>query len=191
MGGNGQEMLAPVIRKHLNIQMIRTRIETPRLLLRDWVEEDALSVLAVFGNEEVVRWTGAVPIPDMAHARQWVGMSNHYQAQHGVQEWAVVERASGEVVGACGLGYFDGQLELGLAYHFAPKVWGMGYATEAVTACLLYAWQAGYPAVVALTDGHNEASQHVLERCGFTRTGMVRIEDGGEAVRYVATPVEA
>jgi RimJ/RimL family protein N-acetyltransferase len=92
MGENDQEMLAPAIRKHLNMQMITTRIETPRLLLRDWVEEDALSVLAVFGNEEVVRWTGAVPIPDVANARQWVGMSNHHQEQHGVQEWAVVER---------------------------------------------------------------------------------------------------
>jgi RimJ/RimL family protein N-acetyltransferase len=65
-----------------------------------------------------------------------------------------------------------------VAYAVLPRRRGEGVATEAVTA--LTGWlHRDYPVVEANIAGDNVASQHVAQRCGFTKTGRSR---GGEAV---------
>jgi RimJ/RimL family protein N-acetyltransferase len=65
-----------------------------------------------------------------------------------------------------------------VAYAVLPRRRGEGVATEAVTA--LTGWlHRDHPVVEANIAGDNIASQHVAQRCGFTKTGRSR---GGEAV---------
>jgi [ribosomal protein S5]-alanine N-acetyltransferase len=87
------------------------------------------------------------------------GPWGHYQ---------VVERASAAVVG--GIGFRgppqDGVAEIG--YGIVPSRQGRGYATEAVRAVLLLAWeQPEANTVIAHTENGNLASQRVLGKAGF------------------------
>ena len=80
----------------------------------------------------------------------------------------VVERASGAVVG--GIGFRgppkDGVTEIG--YGIVPSRQGHGYATEAVNAVLLLAWeQPETNTIIAHTEIGNLASQRVLGKAGF------------------------
>ncbi|MBD4819353.1 GNAT family N-acetyltransferase, partial [Xanthomonas citri pv. citri] len=57
-----------------------------------------------------------------------------HQARHGFAFWAVIERASGELVGDAGLEVTDQGVELG--YTLARGRWGRGLATEAGRLCV-------------------------------------------------------
>ncbi|WP_350347600.1 GNAT family protein [Agromyces sp. G08B096] len=60
-----------------------------------------------------------------------------------------------------------------MGYWLSPDVNGRGYTTDAVRAMLALAFgELGLHRVEASTLLHNERSQRVLERAGFTRIGM-------------------
>lgn len=77
----------------------------------------------------------------------------------------------------------DGVTEIG--YGLLPAFWGHGYATEAVTAAVLWAAaQPGVRRIEAETDADNAASKRVLEKAGFVPTGTT----GEEGPRFVWIP---
>ncbi len=84
--------------------------------------------------------------------------------------WPVVEKASGEVVGHCGLleKEVDGQAETELIYVFGKSAWGQGYATEAAIAVREYAFeQLGLRRLIALINPENAASERVALKAGL------------------------
>src|SRR5262245_43096667 len=75
--------------------------------------------------------------------------------------WTVIEKASGEVIGHCGLldKEIDGKSEIELVYVVAPRLWGRGYATEAGEAIKAYALTSlARDRLVALIHPDNRAS---------------------------------
>jgi len=96
-------------------------------------------------------------------------MSHH--AEHGFSKWAVVERASGTVIGECGLQYLDGGPDIELGYKLARAHWGHGFAAEAAQACLGWALAERPERVVAIADPANARSARVLDKIGMVREG--------------------
>lgn len=82
--------------------------------------------------------------------------------------------ADGEPVG--GVALFDRNADHAtLAYWLAPEARGQGYATEAVSLVLDYAFDTlGINHVVAWTVDYNDASRALLERLGFEHEGTYR-----------------
>lgn len=118
-----------------------------------------------------------MPDDDLAQTRAYM---LHWNAPDALN--LVIEEPDGDGGGFCGAVGFrcdDGRVELG--YMLLPRVWGRGYAREAVFAAR-DAWAADYAGVRSATtnkhgdgviwaDTHheNEASRRVLVRCGFTK----------------------
>lgn len=74
----------------------------------------------------------------------------------------------------------DSNPEIG--YGILPEYQGQGYASEAVQAAVIWAFQDPVvSAVEAETDPENTASQRVLQKCGFTPTGII----GEEGPRFL------
>jgi [ribosomal protein S5]-alanine N-acetyltransferase len=95
--------------------------------------------------------------------------------------FAIVERVSGAVVGACGYkGPPDRAGVVEIAYGVDPAYRGRGYAREAAAALVAFALEGGRArGVRAHTRPENGASARVLAACGFTRVGeVVDPEDG-------------
>ena len=147
------------------------RLETPRLLLRPFVPEDAPIVHAVYSDPVVMRYVATGPMQDIALTRRLLEDYDLHNRRHGFSFWAVIERASGALIGDSGL-YRTPAGEVELGYTLGVPWWGRGYATEAAGRWLEFAFdELKLDEVIALVEPANTASQHVLEKLGMQRNG--------------------
>lgn len=148
-------------------------IETERLTLRDWREEDWPRFFAGTNTANVMRWLGGILDEDgMAATRARV---TGCAAANGFCFWAVERKGDGEVLGFCGLKRADapgssvtGAMEVG--WRLREEAWGQGYAREAATAALDAAFDRfRADEVVALTVIDNKPSWGLMIRLGMRR----------------------
>jgi ribosomal-protein-alanine N-acetyltransferase len=95
--------------------------------------------------------------------------------------FCIVDRAGGAVIGNCGYkGPPDAQGVVEIAYGVNPDHQGRGYATEAASALVDFAFgNDGVRLIRAHTLPGNRASAQVLIKCGFEQVGeVVDAEDG-------------
>jgi ribosomal-protein-alanine N-acetyltransferase len=146
-----------------------TMLETNRLLLRTWSLEDAEAVLGIYSNPEVTRFIGSgVPDQSLDDARKRILRSLTHQERYGFGFWAVVEKATGQISGSCGLKYLEDGPQIEVGYHLARPVWNRGFATEAAGACLRYGFEKlKLDRIVGVVALENYASQRVLEKVGM------------------------
>lgn len=158
-----------------------TILETERLLVRTWTPGDAEEGFRIWSDAEVMRYVGTgQPNATIEETRAWIGRMAAHHELHGFGFWAVVEKDSGQLVGSCGMGYQrDGGLPIEFGYTLARSRWGRGYATEAASACLRYAFERlGFTELVASVDALNVASQRVLEKIGFKYLRREQLAEG-------------
>jgi RimJ/RimL family protein N-acetyltransferase len=153
--------------------MAEIRIDTERLILRDWRAEDWPQFFAGTNTPNVMRWLGGVMDDHwMAATRDRV---EGCAAANGFCFWAVERKADGEILGFCGLKRADapgssvtGEVEIG--WRLREDAWGQGYAKEAATAALDAAFtRFGAGQVVALTVPGNTPSWGLMIRLGMQR----------------------
>ena len=148
-----------------------TPLETARLRLRPMRAEDAGPLLAIFSDPKVMAAFGG-ELFDETQMEQWVARNLAHQAEHGYGLYAVILKASGKLIGDCGLERVDladgPAAELG--YDFRSDHWGQGYATEAASAVrddALGALGDSVPRLVSLIRVGNRASARVAEKLGM------------------------
>jgi RimJ/RimL family protein N-acetyltransferase len=151
-------------------------IETPRLLLRTWSPDDAEAAFAFYSDPEVMRFLSGTPHRNVEETHAVIaGRRMAHQALHGFSLWATVEKATGRLVGSCGLKFLDGGMDIEVGYHFARNVWGRGYATEGAVASVRYGFdRLGLRRILGVVNPANVASQRVLEKAGLIYQGMGR-----------------
>ena len=159
--------------------------ETERLAVRPKTAADAESFHAVYGDDDVMRFSGG-GFTTLERTRDFVASHMRHQEVHGFSMWALVDRSTRTLLGDVGfLAYQDG-VEIG--WHLRRSAWGRGYATEAASACLAYGFdQLKFARVSAFTESANAASIRVIDKLGmrYVRRGA----DGVPAwVEYVITP---
>ncbi|MGQ0661202.1 GNAT family N-acetyltransferase [Sphingosinicella sp.] len=157
-------------------------IETARLLLRDWREEDIAPFIRHTNTSAVMRWLGGVKreaeIRSVVEDRLMA-----WQRMRGFTFWAVERKADGALLGFCGLKIADqpgspieGDQEIG--WRLREDCWGQGYAKEGAIASLDYAFDVlGAPCVVAITFPGNRPSWGLMERLGMTRRPDLDYDD--------------
>jgi ribosomal-protein-alanine N-acetyltransferase len=145
-------------------------IKTPRLLLRALSPADAPRLCLLAGDYDVASMTATIPYPySERQAAEWIDSVR--AGEEGVV--FAIER-SGLLIGCTGYRRFGGDhAELG--YWIGKPYWGMGYATEAVRALIVYAFETD--GFAYLRVGHfadNPASARVIEKLGFAPEGQER-----------------
>jgi ribosomal-protein-alanine N-acetyltransferase len=141
---------------------------TERLRLRPYRADDAAAMFAVFGDPEVMRYSmsGADPTPAATEVR--VRKLIDHQERCGFSLWVVEDRASGAILGDCGLKHLEDGPEIEVGYRFAKSHWGKGYATEAAAASVRHGFVTlALPRIVAVVEPPNTASRQVLEKIGL------------------------
>ncbi len=142
-------------------------LETERLLLREWIQEDAAHLLELNRDPEVIRYTGDGPFASEEDALALIHGYDHYE-QYGMGRWAVVRREDLAFLGWCGIKFLSASEEFDVGYRFLKKYWGKGYATEAALACLEYGFKKLHlPQVVGRAMKDNLGSIRVLEKIGL------------------------
>lgn len=152
--------------------MAEFRHETPRLILRDWREEDWPEFWAATNTPAVMRWLGGM-VNEAGRAAAKARLLG-YKAEHGHTFWVVERREDGMLLGFCGLkrsnqqGGPQGMMEVG--WRLREDAWGKGYAKEAAAASLDLAFDRfGAEEVIALTVEGNTASWGLMLRLGMAR----------------------
>ena len=158
-----------------NVPRSAPRLETERLILREFRAGDLDAHSATLGDAEVVRFIGGKPMSREDSWRRLCSGLGSWQLI-GIGPWAVESKSDARLVGHCGFFEFQrdmqpsirGEPEMG--WIFDHSVHGQGIAFEACARALLWADEmlgaASYPAIISL---ENVASIKLAERLGFKR----------------------
>jgi RimJ/RimL family protein N-acetyltransferase len=151
------------------------RLQSERLILREFAAGDLESHAATLGNAEVMRHIGGKALSREDSWRRLLSSRGSWQLL-GIGAWAVELESEGRMVGHCGFFDFQRDIQPSIAgepemgWIFDPSVHGQGIAFEACSAALAWADQvlrpASYPAII---DFENIASMKLAEKLGFER----------------------
>jgi RimJ/RimL family protein N-acetyltransferase len=133
--------------------------------------DDFDALLTIFTDPGVMASFGGQPFTP-AQMQQWLQRNLDHQAEHGYGLFSVIHKASGQLIGNCGLERMEmeGQVVAELGYDFRSDVWNQGFATEAASAVRDYAFETlGLPRLISLIRVGNRASQRVAEKIGMAQ----------------------
>jgi len=157
------------------------RLETPRLVLRAFRNEDLDSFAAMMADPQVVRYLSGTP---MSRADAWRAMattSGHWLLR-GFGMWAVERKEDGVLLGRVGLLQPEGWPGLEVGWTLGRPYWGRGYATEAAAASMRYAFLTQpVERVISCIDPANRASQAVALRLGESKGPQQDLVVGGRS----------
>jgi RimJ/RimL family protein N-acetyltransferase len=168
-------------------------LKTPRLILREWREEDLPLIAAINGDPIAMRHF----VKPMTRAESDAFVARHIQrqAEDGFCMWALEAPGVAPIVGVLGLvrldyeAHFTPNVEIG--WRLAPAHWGKGYATEAARAALSFGFEEKQlPEIVSTTILANKPSWSVMERIGMKRDTSgdfdhPRVPDGHIVKRHI------
>ena len=157
--------------------LLTTPLSTPRLLLREFQEDDWRATHPYEANPEVVRYLSysvRTPEESQDYIRMVMGMAR--ETPRLVYDFAVVLREDNQLIGRCGMKVHDPELrEAMLWYVLNPAHWGKGYIPEAARALLDFAFGTlGLHRVFADCDPRNPASVRVMEKLGMRQEAHFR-----------------
>ena len=174
MGASPDLFVAPA-----TVQRSAPRLETERLILREFRAGDLDAHAATLGDPQVMEDIGGKP---MTHEDSWRRLCSGVGSWQliGIGPWAVERKSDGRLVGHCGFFEFQREMqpsirgEPEMGWIFDRSVHGQGIAFEACARALLWADEMlgapSYPAIISLG---NTASMKLAEKLGFQR-----LEDG-------------
>jgi RimJ/RimL family protein N-acetyltransferase len=152
-------------------------ILTNRLKLRDFIEDDWISVHKYASDPETVRYVGWGPNSeeDTKNFMQRVIASQREEPRRNF-ELGVTLKEQTTLIGRCGIGVSDPRHREGfIGYILNKSFWGQGYATELSQALLAFGFEKlGLHRIYATCDIDNKASAHVMEKIGMQREGLLR-----------------
>ena len=167
-------------------------IETARLRLEPFTPQQFIALIAE--PERFIELAGVPAAPGLREfftsgevQESWLANLRTLEtADPWTLGFAVIHREVRSVIGSAGFkGPPTGEGMVEVAYGIVPAFENRGFATEATTALVTYAFgHASVSLVRAHTLPANNASTHVLTKCGFHRTGEVVDPDDGPVWRW-------
>jgi ribosomal-protein-alanine N-acetyltransferase len=159
-------------------------LETPRLVLRKVIINDAPFFYELNSNPLVVQYTGDIAFKDLGTAENIVRFLQKQYEENSYARLIVIEKSTQTAIGWCGLKYHPDTKETDIGYRFMQQHWGKGYATESALACINYGFETlNLTRIIADAMKENIASINVLQKLGMTYFGETLI-DNIESVIY-------
>jgi [ribosomal protein S5]-alanine N-acetyltransferase len=150
------------------------RIETERMILRAPRRDDADAIFARYASDpDVTRYMGFIRHASLQATHEFLDRSERDWKRDGAGVFLAESRDGATLLGSTGL-HLETPYRAMTGYLFAKDAWGKGYATEALNAMSRLARDLGIVRLYALTHPENVPSWRVLEKCGFTREGLLR-----------------
>jgi RimJ/RimL family protein N-acetyltransferase len=150
-----------------------TRLESERLILRRFDDSDLMPFLAYRNDPEVARYQAWESCTEHEASAMIDELKSLQPGTPG--EWfqfAIELKETAALIGDCALKVEQDGRQAEIGFTLAREHWGKGYASEAVSRLLDYAFgNLGLHRVVAITDRENEPSIALLERLGMRREG--------------------
>jgi len=152
-------------------------LNTDRLLLREFEEDDWRAVLAYQSDPRYLRYYAWDERPEeevRAFVRMFVAQQE--ETPRWKYQLAIVLKEEGRLIGNCGLRRAaPGARVADIGYEIDPRYWGRGYATEAARAIVAFGFgELRLHRLWAACVLENTGSSRVLEKLGMRREGHLR-----------------
>lgn len=156
----------------MNMTNELTSLETKRLVLRKYREDDFQAVHEYGSDPEVTRF---VPFgPNTLEDTQGFmdrTLSSYSDPDSKELKWAITLNDTGQLIGGGGI-RIGKEENASIGYVLNRRFWGKGYATETANALLTFGFtRLNLHRMVATCDPENWASAHVMEKIGMRREG--------------------
>lgn len=140
-------------------------LETERLILRPPTAEDIEPWMAFCADPEAMRFLGGAQARPVAW--RTICVMTGAWAIRGYSMFSVIEKATGRWVGRVGPWQPEAWPGTEVAWGLAREAWGKGYATEAASAAMDYAFDVlGWDEAIHTIDPENVGSHAVARRLG-------------------------
>jgi RimJ/RimL family protein N-acetyltransferase len=151
-------------------------IETEKLLLRGWREENVEPYARLCADPEVMRYIGGGATMTREQSERQIWQFVRHWEEHGFGLWAMEEKATGAFVGFVGLAHqedwTEGPHKTEVGWRLAREFWGRGLATEGAKASVAYGFEKlGLEGIISIIQPENTASRRVAEKAGLTPRG--------------------
>jgi RimJ/RimL family protein N-acetyltransferase len=174
--------------------MAEFRIETERLILREWRDEYRAPFHAMSSDTRVMATLG--PLMTRAESDALIDRVVARQAEYGHTFWALERKVDAVFLGWCGIVIVPEGIPIAglpeIGWRLAHHAWGHGFAMEAAIASLNWAFGVGnMERVWAYTSAGNDRSWGLMERLGMTRHHDLdfdhpNVPDGSPLKRHIA-----
>jgi len=143
-------------------------LETSRLLLRPFREEDIDLMAPLMANPDFMRFSLGIFAREQTAA--FLDKVVGWQRRGLPSQFAVIHRSDNRLIGYCGFVHQEvaGIEEIEIGYRLDPDYWNRGFATEAAHAVRDHAFcDLRLPRVISLIHPDNLASRRVAEKNGM------------------------
>jgi RimJ/RimL family protein N-acetyltransferase len=155
------------------------QLETPRLLLRPFILDDADVFFELNNDPLVIQYTGDRPFYSIEEAEELIQNYQQYKL-YNMGRLTMIIKETQEIIGWCGLKYHEENETVDLGFRLFKVHWNKGFATEASMACLKYGFEElNLQQIYARAMIVNEASIAVMKK-----VGMVYWKTEGDDVYY-------
>lgn len=155
------------------------RLETERLILREYRVQDFEAFAAFMADPDVVRYLNGSPMTRPDAWRLMATAIGHWTLR-GYGTWAVERKSDGAFIGRVGLINPEGWPALEVGWTLGKPYWGQGYATEAARVSMRYAFLTQpVDRIISCIDPGNTPSQKVAIRLGETKGPRQELMIGG------------
>ena len=153
------------------------KLETERLILRRYVQEDAEAMFRNWVNDpDVTRFLTWQPHGSIDVTRKILSsdISKYESLSH--YQWAVVPKPLDEPIGGINVVRIDESCNsFEVAYRIGKVWWNQGFASEALTSVIKFLFeQVGANRIAAAHDTRNPNSGAVMHKCGMSYEGTLR-----------------
>lgn len=142
-------------------------IETKRLLLRKFTEQDIEDLLALYGDEEVNQFLPWFPIKSMEEMAKyfWESILPLCKEQT-AYFYAITFKTDQKAIGYVHISNIGSSNDLG--YALRKEFWHQGITTEACAALVEHLRSRNFPYITATHDRNNPYSGAVMKKIGMT-----------------------
>ena len=143
-------------------------LQTPRLVLRSFREEDVDLLANLMANADFMRFSPGVFSREQTIA--FLDKIISWQRRGLPSQFAIIHRADNRLIGYCGFFHqqVDGTEEIEIGYRLDPDYWSGGLATEAARAVRDHAFRdLKLQRVISLIHPDNAPSRRVAEKIGM------------------------
>ena len=142
--------------------------ETPRLILRQFTNDDSPLILNLNRDPQVLKYLHEPVLTTEEQANKIITDIILPQYQNNLGRWAIHTKIDMEFIGWCGLKYRAELDEIDLGYRLQQQAWGKGYATEAAKYTLDHGFnELKLNLITGRAHIENFASIKVLEKIGM------------------------
>ncbi|WP_407356241.1 GNAT family N-acetyltransferase [Methanolobus sp. WCC5] len=154
-------------------------IDTERLTIRRYTEDDMEKLYLFFNNEEITGPTDMPAHQSREETQAFLDMLiQSYNTDEPLFAMAVCRKSDNELIGSCGFATTDVPCAAQMYYALEPQFRGMGYATEAVEKLLEYMIIVlDIERIAVYCSPDNIASVNLARRAGMEYQGTIRKDD--------------